>query len=333
MKKQITYILILFSLLLLSCAHTPSGSPAAGIHRQGMTFFNAGDIDKAAIEFRRANAADPTYAPPYAMLGRVYMDKGDTYRAEMFFRKSLALDPSNSEIYGWIGDIYWQDGDHDKAMEYYSKCPEDNPHYAVLRFRLGMRAYQSGDFSEARGEFLRALKFPEYWGGHYGLGLLACADGYYEEAIEHFSKVKDESADCDVMYWLGKAYLNLDKEPQAYLYYRRFCSSAENCEMKSEAERTADEIEEAITNPDSGLVDTCRVIPFRLESVSDIAVGVCNLDGEVLKYLFQGSITRGDYTLEWDGTTSEGERVPKGVYLGFVDCTEGLEVFPILLEE
>ncbi len=324
---------IAISIVLLSCAHMPSGSPAAGFYRQGMSLFNSGNIEKAAIEFRKANAADPMFAPAYAMLGRVYMDKGDTYRAEMFFRKALALDDSDTRIYGWIGDIYWNEGDHDEAMEYYERCPDDDPHYAVLHFRLGMRAFQEGRSSDARGEFLKSLKFPDFWGGHYGLGLLECADGFYEQAIENFSKVHSDSADCELSYWMGKSYYNLGKEPEAYLYFKRFCETADNCEMKKEAERAAEEIEEIITNPDSGLIDTSMVIPFILSNVSDLSVGICDMNGRVVKYLFRGSITKGDYTLEWDGTTSEGESATDGVYLGFVDCDEGLEVYPILLDK
>ncbi len=333
MKKVFIYTFIIVALALMSCAHTPSGSPAAGIYRQGMTLFNSGQIDLAAIEFRKANAADPEYAPPYAMLGRVYLSKGDSYRAEMFFRKALALDPSETQIYGWIGDIYWQDGDHDKAMEYYGRCPEDNPHYAVLRFRLGMRAFQEGRLSEARDEFLRATKFPDYWGGYYGLGLLDCADGFYEQAIQNFSKVHKDSAECEIDYWLGKSYYHLDKRPQAYLHYRRYCCAADNCEMKNEAKALADQIEKVITEPDSGIIDTSLIIPFALKSVSDIAVGICDLDGKVVKYLFRGAITRGEYTLKWDGTTDGGQRATRGIYLGFVDCDEGLEVYPINLDK
>jgi len=334
MKFKCTQFLIIIALLFIGCAHNPSGSPASGFFRQGMTLFNTGNIEQAAIEFRKANAADPLFAPAYSMLGRVYLDKGDTYRAEMFFRKSLALDDSNTEIYGWIGDIYWHEGNEEKAMEFYERCPDDDPHYAVLHFRIGMRAYQSGKSDDARSEFEKALRFPEYWGGHYGLGILACADGFYDEAIANFKKARNDSAECDISFWLGKSYLNLDKEPQAYLYYRRFCNN-ENAdgELKKEAERTADLLESSITNPDSGTIDTSLVIPFRLETVTDLNVGVCDMEGQVVKYLFQGSITRGDYTLTWDGTTSDGDRADGGIYLGFIESNDDLEVYPIILQK
>ncbi len=320
-----------FSILLSGCAHTPTGSPASGFFHEGITLFNTGRIDESAILFRRANAADPLFAPAYAMLGRVYLDKGDTYRAEMFFRKSLAIDNTKTEIYGWIGDIYWQEGDHDKAVDFYERCPKDDPHYAVLHYRLGMRAYQGGKPGDARIEFEKALNFPDYWGGHYGLGLLACSDGYYEDAIAHFKSARRDSAEAEIDYWLGKSYYNLGQGPQAFIYCKRYSNSDGAAgELKKEANKIADELEDKITDIEEGLLDTSLVIPFKLDNVAEVAVGIFDLDGNLVKYLFRGSITRGEYTMTWDGTTAGGEIAASGVYLGFVDSENRFDLFPIL---
>ncbi len=333
MKKYI--ILISFAILFFtSCAHIPSGSPAAGFVREGVTLFNAGKIDDSAILFRKAYAADPNYAPAYKMLGRVYLAKGDTYRAEMFFRKSLALDKSLTEIYGWIGDIYWADGDTDKAMEYYERCPDDDPHYAILHYRIGMRAYQDGRFDDAHAGFEKALNFPDYWGGHYGVGLLAYIDNQYDIAIEHFKKASSDSADPDVLYWIAKCYLKLGSNIEAYLYFKRYTHGEDiSEELEHEAEREANRLYDYIAEACSGDLDSLLTMPFKLPSNENISVGVFDIEGRLVKMLFKGFLTHGEYSMTWNGTDSEDNPVDNGIYLGFIERAEGIKLYPLRLSE
>jgi len=327
----IGWILVVVGAFFAGCAHTRSGSPAAAFVREGLTFFNTGRFDEAAILFRKANAADPYYAPAYTFLGRIYQVRGDTYRAEMFYRKALALDDTATEIYGWIGDIYWEDGDTARAVEFYERCPSDDPHYAVLHYRLGMRAFQSGRSRTAREEFEKALVFPDYWGGHYGIGLLKAIDGRFEEAIEHLEAAECDSTEPELIYWLAKSYYQLGREPEAYLYYRRYSSlETADDELKREAEKTADELEDKITRGEGVTLDTSYVIPFIVEKNTDLSVGIYDIDGRLVKTLFRGCITRGDYTLTWDGTDADGNVVDHGIYLGFVDDDRGIALRPML---
>lgn len=329
-KSYIKLLIILLAVLLAGCAHVSSGSPAAGFVREGLSLFNTGRFDESAILFRRAYAADPYYAPAYMMLGRVYLAKSDTYRAEIFFRKSLSLDDSAAEIFGWLGDIYWCEGDTVKAMEYYGRCPKDDPHYAVLHYQLGIRDYQDGRSHQAREEFEKALAFPEFWGGHYGLGLLAYIDGDFVAAAEHLKTAECDSADSDYMYWLGKSYLKIEREPEAYLYFKRYTrSKSAKSEFKREADTAADNLAKAIAGDKSSLVDSSNIIPFVIEKNTDLCVGIYDFEGRLVKMLFTGCITRGEYTLEWNGTDSEGDAVDDGIYLGFVDTKTEMKLYPM----
>ncbi len=332
-KKRLLPIFSFVFISIMACAHIPTESPAAAFFREGTSLFNDGKIDESALFFRKAYAADPLYAPAYAMLGRVYLENGDTYRAEMFFRKSLALDPSNSEIYGWIGDIYWSEGDSAKAIEYYEKCPKEDSHYSVLHFRLGMRAYQNGRASFARGEFEKALTDPDFWGGHFGMGLMAFADGDPTEALMAFHRADRTDADPDVKYWIAKSYRALGRDAEAYLYFKQFTNSCppEN-ELHSEAETLAEELAPALTGPEAPL-DSTLVIPFEVADHDVLEVGVFDLEGRLVKSLFEGWITKGDYSLTWDGDDSEGNPVENGIYIGCIEREFDVKLIPMLLQK
>ncbi|MCK5832752.1 tetratricopeptide repeat protein [bacterium] len=325
--------LIIFLGYLGGCAHIQVESPAAGFVREGTSLFNADKIDESAILFRKAYAADPFFAPAYKMLGRVYLAKGDNYRAEMFFRKSLALDSSNSEIYGWIGDIYWADGDTAGAFEYYQKCPKEDPHYAILHYRLGVREYQNGHIDKARNEFEKALEYPEFWGGHFGLGLISFSNGEYQNAATYFHEAERSCAEPEVSFWLAKSYRMQARDAEAYFYFKQFTNSIQGeCLLCPEAEESAKQLKSAVV--DSSLeIDTSLVIPFTVLEHDVLEVGIFDLEGRLVKSLFNGWITKGDYTLEWNGENSNGELMDNGVYLGCVERKFDLELKPILLEK
>ena len=332
--KTIFAAALLF-IFAMSCAHAPSGSPAAPLVREGRSLFNAGKIDESANFFRRAYGLDPTYAPAYMMLGRVYLEKDDTYRAEMFFRKSLALDDSNSEIYGWLGDIYWTEGDTAEAFEFYEKCPRDDPHYAILHYRLGMRAFQNGNRNRAREEFEKALSRPEYWGGHYGMGRLAFSRGKYDEAIGYLMQADTPEAEPEVMYWLARSFEETGRFPEAYLYYVQFENRSHGAkkEMVNRAAKGAECLYDSVFACETRPPDTCLIIPFDMETPSDLFVGIYDAEGRLIKMLFDGWITTGEYSMDWDGYLKSGERAQCGYYLGLVDFGDSLDLVPLCIED
>lgn len=322
---------ITVAIVLVSCAHAPSGSPASALVRQGIALFNEGKIDESASFFRQGYAIDPLYAPAYAMLGRVYLSKNDGYRAEMFFRKALALDPKMTELYGYLGDIYFASGDTAKGFEYYAKCPKEDPHYAILYYKLGMKSLEDGKSQLAREEFEKALSSRSFWGAHFGLGLLAYFDRDYENAILHLKKAQCDSADKRVYFYLGKSLSALGRNAEAYIFFKRYSRFSEaNPDMKSEAESLSKSLADSLSNRCP--LDSTLVIAFKLPTDSELSVGVCDMDGSIVKMLFTGWISRGNYTMKWNGTDNDGNPVARGIYLGFVDCNGKMDIRPMILD-
>ncbi len=329
--NKLSYALIL--IFFAGCAHIPTESPAAGLVREGTSLFNSGKLDEAAVLFRKAYSADPMFAPAYSMLGRVYLEKADSYRAEMFFRKALALDPSKAEIYGWIGDIYWAEGDTAGALEQYSKCPKGDPHYPILHFRIGMREYQNGRLPSAREEFNKALADPEYWGGHYGLGLIAFTEGNFTESSVLFHRAEHAGAEPNVKYWLAKSYRMQNRDQEAYFYFKQFSNTfGGECDLCPEADQTADDLKDAIL-AQPATIDTSLVIPFKVQNQDVLEVGVFDIDGNLIKSLFTGWITKGEYSLKWNGENADGKPAKNGVYIGCIERECDLQLMPMLLEK
>jgi hypothetical protein len=57
------------------------------------------------------------------------------------------------------------------------------------------------------------------------------------------------------------------------------------------------------------------VISFQLPVVSNVKLAIYNLNGQLVRTLFDGEQSAGRYTVLWDGTNVNGERVASGIYL------------------
>jgi hypothetical protein len=66
-----------------------------------------------------------------------------------------------------------------------------------------------------------------------------------------------------------------------------------------------------VINPDLGEVTTLHYV---LGSTGTVTIGVYDLAGDLVRVLYRGSRTAGDYLETWDGKTSSGRTVARGVY-------------------
>ncbi len=321
MADKVRTISLYFSIFFLAvctsgCAVNPVGeSPASPLIREGEKLLDEGQYREAIQTFRRAVGIEPQNAFAYRGLGIAYYNYGDHYRAEIFMRKALQLNKRMSDLWGYLGDIYMQKGDEEKAISFFEKCPPEDPHYAELHFRLGKIRLQSNDINAADIEFTRALTHDDFWGGYWGKGRIAQLKGDWNEALNWYRQAYNRAQKPEVLLGLAEAYDKLGHKTPAFFFYTLFIGT-------DPAEDTAEYVHKRLEELENDMqfsVDSIeRKIQFEVKNQSDVSAGICARNGKIIKMLFSGMLSKGDYHLEWDGNDEGGKPVEKGEYIGFV---------------
>lgn len=77
------------------------GTAAVNVFREGVTFYEQGQLSEAAERFARATTRNPEYAQAWAWLGRVAYERGQFGDAATYYRRASTLEPDN-ETYAWF---------------------------------------------------------------------------------------------------------------------------------------------------------------------------------------------------------------------------------------
>ncbi|MCD6098100.1 tetratricopeptide repeat protein [bacterium] len=313
--KRVT-ILLPF-LLVLSCTTTVPVKQENIFIAEGKRYFSNGDYRKASAAFHSALVDNPENADAYLWLGKLKLAKSDTFRAEIFLRKAISINKKLPEGYALLGDIYLARSDTQRAYFFFDHCPKDNRFYPKLHLRLAEDALFKGDEVRAREEFEKVLSaVPEAAEGKCALGAIAYLSGNYDEA--------EDALRCS--YIRGKiplAYLllanSLEKREnleEAYYILTRLVRNFPEYAEKHNLSGRLPAIKEKITTQ---IAEDEPKVDFSLERGTNLTVGIYSETGDPVKLLFEGFITRGKYSLTWDGTVDSGVQAPPGIYIGAVD--------------
>ena len=125
----------------------------------GLTYANAGDLDKAIQFSQYALTIEPSFAA-YNNLGLIYANKGELEKSVEMYEKALKLNPTSYRAWYQLGLVYAGKADFKKAIEAYSKTIETNPQYTLGYLGLGAAYYWSGERAKALEQVdkLKSLK-------------------------------------------------------------------------------------------------------------------------------------------------------------------------------
>jgi len=117
--KIFVYIL---SLHLLCVPYLYAQSEKAlNLRMQGYKAQKEGDFQQAIALYKKATAADPTYATPYNDLGVVYEMQNILDQAERSYLTALQINPNYTGVYSNLASLYEKKGDVQRALAYWEK--------------------------------------------------------------------------------------------------------------------------------------------------------------------------------------------------------------------
>ena len=131
---------------------------------------------------------DPHRPDLRAALGESYFSAGEVAKARLEFEKLIEIDPSGSS-YAFMGLCYRHLSRFDDARKCFEEGLKRDPRNAVCLFNLGFIESKQGNYVQAEkllGESLRAS--PDYSDALYELGKVKMAENKYDEAIPPLRK-------------------------------------------------------------------------------------------------------------------------------------------------
>jgi tetratricopeptide (TPR) repeat protein len=119
---------------------------------KGKSFFEAHNVDKAAIEFRNVLQIDPKTAKPYYYLGLIEEQKKNWPQAFGMFQKSVELNPNDLDARFKLAQFYSLARDADKATEMLGPVIAAKPGDIDARMLRAAISHLKGDSAAAFAE-------------------------------------------------------------------------------------------------------------------------------------------------------------------------------------
>lgn len=128
----------------------PIGERVAALMRAGVDAAHSGELDQAAVAFRKAVEVDQTDPEAWVSLGVVLVRTGDEVRGVEAFRRALRAMPGHPEAHRNLAVVLDRQGRGAEAARHYraflAKSPADSPDRAAIMARLEeMGARRSGE--------------------------------------------------------------------------------------------------------------------------------------------------------------------------------------------
>ena len=217
--------------------------------------------ERAAVEYKKALAVDPTSRDAFLGLDRIYERQKNYAEAKVWLRKLAAIDPDDPSPRLYLGQVLSTEGKYDQAAEQLQEELQVHPQNGAAAFELAKVYAKAGEDAEAEQQFrivleaqpqnaevhcafgsllMREKKYPEAQQelataidlnrdliDAYGdLAAAAAANKDYSLALQVLDDRARRQADPPAICFLrATTYDNLNAVPQAVEYYQRFLAA------------------------------------------------------------------------------------------------------------
>ena len=167
-----------------------------------------GNADAALDHFGAAARLEPENARAHADLGVLLSDLGRNDRALEHLRRAVDLEPGLTPALVTLGNLQSRMGRLAQAEETYRRALQNEPGNGDARLGLGAALAETGDFEQAVVELREALRLTTEGDRtpriHFGLAEALVRTGRLEEALPHYTRVR-EIDPAQGVAWLREA--------------------------------------------------------------------------------------------------------------------------------
>jgi len=123
----------------------------------GAFHFGRGEWQQAIEAYRKAEAINPDFAPPYNQLGYALRNLGDFEGAAKAFKRYTELIPDEPNPYDSYAELLMKVGKFQDSIVQYEKALEINPNFTASYVGIAHDRMFLGDSQQARDALARAL--------------------------------------------------------------------------------------------------------------------------------------------------------------------------------
>jgi tetratricopeptide (TPR) repeat protein len=270
--KTIHLLLALALFLAAGCSREAKTQRAADRARQ---FFEAGEFEKAAIEYLNVLRRDPSNQTAIQRIGIAYFEQGDMARAFPYLQEATRLDPENPELLRRMGVLYVAARENTRAHEVAEFLLNRNPADQTALLLLGDLARTPDEIERSRILLERvrpsAANQPAYHLAHANLHLKSGQTDQAEKSLQQAYQIDPTSQ--IVLRTLGDFFSARNDAARAAEFYARGAQDAPIASQErmrliefkvragklEEAKRMLDEVEKASPGFIPGLLLRARI--------------------------------------------------------------------------
>jgi tetratricopeptide (TPR) repeat protein len=211
---------------------------------QANTLYEQKQYDAAAAAFAKAAplAKGKNLAIVQAHIGMSYYQAGEYDKAVQAFQQAVAGDPTNKDLHGVLANAYVKQGDiKDAAKEYKAagesvdvnqlknaqNAAKSNQQIKNLKqaFDAGNTLYNQGQYAQAAADFQKAIPLAK--AKNLTVVLSRLADSYdkakeYPQAVGAYQKaMANDPTNAQLVNSLGSVYAHMGNIPQAYATFQK----------------------------------------------------------------------------------------------------------------
>ena len=156
----------------------------------GVAYYNVGRLDDAIAQYQKALEVGPDDADIHSNLAAAYVQKNDLAQALAEYQKAITINPDLAQAHFGLAVVYLQQGQNDQALGELQKFQQyddgtDKLATAQSNIYLGAIYLDKGEAEKALVEYQKALQIdPKLPAAHFGVGLIYAQLGQKDQAIK-----------------------------------------------------------------------------------------------------------------------------------------------------
>ncbi len=174
----------------------------ARVHNNlGIIYADAGRVDEALAEYRKAVELDGNYAHPHNNLANIYFKQDRFAEAREELAQALAVDPDYPGGYYNLGNVAWAEEKFDEAAEHYAAAIRLRPSFVPAMVALGKCYRRKGDIAKGEFYFRAALRIdPDYDAAYSNLGDMYLGLKRYKDALWYYQQAVQRNGTLIMAY-------------------------------------------------------------------------------------------------------------------------------------
>ena len=183
---------------------------------EGFDLLHRGESVRAMRSLERAAALAPDHALLNAFIGELFFRTGEIALARDYLARAFEAEPSDYRTCLLLGLACGDTGDASRARVFLSEVVRQSGASFAAHYALGRLLVAEAKWTNALGEFKRALAARDCPEAHYVLGLVNYQLKRYRGALRHLRKaVAMDPQYAEALYALGFIYVALGERARA----------------------------------------------------------------------------------------------------------------------